>query len=120
MSRVASACLALLLGIALLPSPRSSAQPRSKAEPLVDQVRSAIDAGRRFLQQQEKGRGEWERGLYAGAKPGGCTALALLALLNSGVKPDDRIIQSGLSYLRQIEPRDTYVVGLQTMVFNEV
>jgi hypothetical protein len=120
MSRVASACLALLLGIALLPAPRSSAQPQSKAEPLVDQVRSAIEAGRRFLQQQEKGRGEWERGLYAGAKPGGCTALALLALLNSGVKPDDPIIQRGLGYLRQVEPRDTYVVGLQTMVFNEV
>jgi hypothetical protein len=41
----------------------------------------------------------------------------MLALLNAGVKPDDPIIERGLKYLRDIGPNDTYVVGLQTMVF---
>src|SRR5205814_97418 len=60
-----------------------------------------------------------ETGLYAIPKPGGSTALALLALLNCGVKPDDPLIQRGLEYLRKVEPHDVYVVGLQTMVFTE-
>jgi hypothetical protein len=96
----------------------ATAQP-AKSEPLVDQVRAAIDTGVRFLRQDERGRGEWERGLYAIPKPGGSTALALLALLNCGVKRDDPLIQRGLDYLRKVEPHDTYVVGLQTMVFAE-
>src|SRR5206468_8684623 len=50
---------------------------------------------------------------------GGWTSLAMLALLNAGVSPDDPIIEGGLKTLRQIEPKQTYVVSLQTMVFAE-
>ena len=49
--------------------------------------------------------------------PGGQTALALLALLNSGVKPDDPTIQRGMKYLRGLKPSRNYVISLQTMVF---
>jgi hypothetical protein len=85
---------------------------------LVDRVRRAIDRGIQFLRDQEDRTGHWE---LAGAlnlqRQGGESALAMLALLNAGVKPDDPIIERGLKYLRTIEPHDTYVVGLQTMVF---
>ncbi|MBX7103650.1 MAG: DUF4159 domain-containing protein [Gemmataceae bacterium] len=93
------------------------AQPVAEPEPLVDRVRTAIDRGVRFLRRQEKGQGHWEKSIAE--KPGGVTALALLALLNSGVPVDDPMIQRGLKYLRTVEPRFTYVVGLQTMVFVE-
>ena len=89
-------------------------------EPLVDQVRSAIDRGVNYLRRQEKGRGHWElQGLPATDKPGGTTALALLALLNYGVPADDAMMKRGLDYIRNMELRYTYVVGLQTMALAE-
>jgi hypothetical protein len=113
-----SAALAFALGAV----PVSEAQrPKAKGkvrEALVDQVRPAIRRGVQFLRDQEAGRGDWELdGVIRLSRPGGETALALLALLNSGVTPDDPVIGRGLKYLRGIAPRDTYVVGLQTMVF---
>src|SRR5216683_377838 len=85
---------------------------------LVDRVRRSIDRGIQFLRDQEDRNGHWELDAApATSRPGGETCLALLALLNAGVKPDDPIIERGLKYLRNIGPRDTYVVGLQTMVF---
>ncbi len=86
-------------------------------EPLVEQVRKAIDRGIQFLRDQQNNDGGWEVDTVAPLYPGGETSLALLALLNSGVKPEDPIIERGLKYLRTIEPRHTYVVGLQTMAF---
>src|SRR5437879_78207 len=115
MSRTAPPLLTLLVLLAALPA--AGQQPR--AEPLVDQVRTAIDTGVRFLRGAERGRGQWEHGLGVNAPRGGSTALALLALLNCGVKPDDPLVRSGLAYLRDVGPEDTYVVGLQTMVFAE-
>jgi hypothetical protein len=94
--------------------------PAVAGEPLVEQVRVAIDKGIRYLRNEERGRGNWEHTIGAQGKPGGYTALATLALLNSGVKADDPIIQRTLKYLRTLEPEYTYVVGLQTMVFAEV
>lgn len=97
------------------------AQPRE--EPLVDRVRSAIDRGVRYLRRVENGKNHWETNdliAQAGSRPGGPTALALLALLNSGVSPTDPIIQRGMDWLRKVGPEHVYVVGLQTMVFAEV
>jgi hypothetical protein len=102
-------------------------QPRSSAadpppEPLVERVRNAIDNGVRFLRNQERD-GNWEHGpnnsIIASSRPNGTTCLVLLALLNCGVRPDDPRVHNGLEYLRTIAPEDTYVVGLQTMVFAE-
>src|SRR5262245_25430560 len=89
-------------------------------EPLVDAVRAGIEKGVRFLRNQERGRGSWEHLRGSIALPGGCTCLATLALLNSGVKKEDAIIQRALTYLRDLKPDHTYVVSLQTMVFAEI
>ncbi|HEY8505423.1 MAG TPA: DUF4159 domain-containing protein [Gemmataceae bacterium] len=96
-----------------------AAGPAAAAEPLVEQVRKAIDSGVQYLRQQEAGRGHWEVHTNSVIMPGGNTCLAMLALLNCGVDPDDKIIQRGLNYLRGLEPQNTYVVGLQTMVLHE-
>src|SRR6516165_6162170 len=109
----------LLTGLLLLPA-TLPAQNRSE-EPLVERVRAAIEKGVRYLKSVEKGTQKWEQDItVAGTRPGGETALALLALLNAGVKPNDPVVERGLEYLRRIEPKDTYVVGLQTMVYAEV
>jgi hypothetical protein len=85
---------------------------------LVDRVRRAIDRGVQFLRDQEDHNGNWEQdGGLAASYRGGETSLVLLALLNAGVKPDEPIIERGLKFLREVPPRHTYVVGLQTMVF---
>ena len=111
--------LAPLLAALLLTPATVPAQDRPDG-PLVERVRAAIDKAVRYLRSVEKGNQNWERLSIAVQKPGGQSALALLALLNAGVKPDDPVVQRGLEYLRTVEPRDTYVVGLQTMVFAEV
>lgn len=90
------------------------AQPEPK---LVDQVRNSIERGVRFLRDQERGRGNWEVDAESAARKGGWTALAMLALLQSGISPQDEMIQRGLKYLRTLPPEQTYTVGLQTMVF---
>src|SRR5262249_3019756 len=92
-------------------------------EELVDQVKDSIANAARFLTQQQRHGGGWERGAGgiggSGGTAGGPSCLAMLALLNAGVPPSDPVIQSGLKYLRNIPPSGTYVVGLQTMVFAE-
>jgi len=93
-----------------------AAEPRQ--DKLVEKVRKAIEDGVKFLRLQERGKGHWELDVDGKVmRPGGWTALALLALLNSGVPPSDPMIQRGLEYLRSVKPNQTYVVGLQTMVF---
>jgi len=55
-----------------------------------DRVRKAIDQGIQYLRDQEKGDGTWESADNAAVLyPGGWTSLAMLALLNAGVKPSD-------------------------------
>jgi hypothetical protein len=102
----------LLAVTAVLPAP----PPERPKEELADQVRIAIDRGKRFLRDRER-QGRWEEDLNGFIWTGGWSGLALLALLNAGVPPDDPVIQRGLVKLRQVEPRHTYVVALQTMVF---
>jgi hypothetical protein len=120
MIRFTLPAIALAAGVALGAAPDQAAGRRGGPEPLVEQVRTAIDTGVRFLRKAERGRGHWEIDFISAAKPGGSSSLALLALLNCGIKPDDPIIQRGLEHLRKVEPQSTYVVGLQTMVFAEV
>jgi hypothetical protein len=92
--------------------------PLRAEEPLVEQVRKAIDGGKKYLlDQQRQTDGSWEIHAELLGRRGGTTALVMLALLNAGVSPRDPALQKGLTYLRDIEPRYTYVVALQTMVF---
>ena len=109
-------CTGLLAG----PSALQAAQVPAE-ESLVERVNKAIDAGVRFLYDQERGTGNWESsgGVFSMTRPGGWSALATLALLNAGVKPNDPIIDRSLKYLRTIDPQMTYVVGLQIMVYAE-
>src|SRR5262245_35694321 len=60
---------------------------RPDPEPLVDQVRKAIDRGIQYLVEQENRQGNWELDPTAAGNRGGWTSLALLGLLNAGVKP---------------------------------
>jgi hypothetical protein len=110
-----------ILLAALVLSVIAPSTTRAADEPLVDQVKKAIDEGVRFLkdrqQRENDGKGHWEVELVG--RRGGPTCLALLALLYAGEDPKSDVIQRGLKWLRDLEPVDTYVVGLQTMVFAE-
>jgi hypothetical protein len=96
--------------------------PRKKKEALADQVRVSIDRGVDFLKQKQRTGGSWEVNLPTAAPvvQGGWTGLALLALLNAGVPPQDPVVAKGLDYLRgKSRPDSTYVRALETMVFVE-
>src|SRR5713226_2206195 len=61
---------------------------------LVEPVRKAIDRGVKYLRSQQH-NGNWEHLKYP-AYEGGVTALAVLAMLNSGVPMDDAAVNGGL------------------------
>ncbi len=117
---------AAVMGMALAALPVQGQNPLPAGnvprveEELVDKVRQAIDRGVKYLKATQR-NGNWE-GIVLNVlanMDGGVTALATLALLTSGVKPDDPTVARALEYLRTLEPKKTYVVGLQTMVFAE-
>jgi len=90
-------------------------------DPMVKKVQEAQMKGIEYLKAQQKDRGEgkwnWEDDPLTLLQPGGTSCLAMLALLESGLKTDDAVVARGLKYLRMLKPRHTYVVGLQTQVF---
>ncbi len=113
--------LAGLSALLLVPRPAPAAPPPSDEDELVRQVNRAIDHGVQYLKSQHNPRTHWE-GFWLNAIgdfDGGVTALAALALLNCGEKPDGRELKAALDYLRMLPPKKTYVVGLSTMVFAE-
>jgi len=110
--------LPIMLVIAPI-APGLYAAPKRGEETLVDEVRDSIERGVRYLKQIEAGRGSWEIGSGAVIQRGGWSCLSLLALLTSGVKPDDKVIERGLAFIRELPPQHTYVVALQTMVLAE-
>ncbi|MBY0231335.1 MAG: DUF4159 domain-containing protein [Gemmataceae bacterium] len=81
---------------------------------LVASVKKSLESGKQWLLKAQRDNGAWEG---SEGQPGGRSALALLALLNAGVPADHKAVKSGLAYLRSLEPVETYVVSLQTMVF---
>ena len=88
----------------------------ARAEVTAPKVRNSIDMGVAYLKKQQgKTNGNWPA--HQG-QPGGLTALCTLALLNSGLPPEDPAIQRALAYLRKLgNPEMTYATSLQTMVF---
>ena len=84
-----------------------------RAEITAQQVREAIDRGVSYLKEQQR-RTDPPWGDY-GIFPGGVTGLCTLALLNSGVEPDDPQVRRALEYLRGQRLNTTYAVSLQTM-----
>ena len=77
------------------------------------QVLAAIERGVAYLKREQLPRGRWNE---MGGYEGGVTALCTLALLNSGVGPDDPVVRQALTYLRGLQLDKTYTVSLQTMV----
>jgi hypothetical protein len=108
-----------LLGLALI---LAVSRPAAAADLTAEAVRRAIERGQDFLRRQQQGDGSWPEGQHP---RGGVTALVMVALLESGVRPDHPAIDQGLRYLRTIRPSgtalsgpaNTYVVSLQTMVY---
>jgi len=92
-----------------------AAVPVARAAVTAEQVRVAIERGTEYLKRQQKTDGRWDD--YPPRYEGGVTALCTLALLESGVSPDDDAIQRALGQLRKLRPDKTYVVSLQTMAF---
>ena len=80
--------LAALAAVAMAPA--RAAEP--DGDDLVEPVRAAIERGVKYLRAQLH-NGGWENGYPD--KPGGMTCLALLALLNAGVKADDPLVARG-------------------------
>jgi hypothetical protein len=98
----------------------AAAQDNGPNDPLADRVKKAIAKGIPALKDARLGD-NWETrvNIQPGQK-GGYTALAVLALLNCGVKADDPAVRDGLKYLRDNVPNpSTYVRALMTMVFVE-
>jgi hypothetical protein len=111
--------VALAAAAVLIAIPDAPAAPPPK-EPLADQVEKAIKKGKEYLLSQQTRDGDWEKDSVSASRPGGCTALALLALLNAGVEPTNPAIRKGLDYLhddKRLPLKHTYVVGLETMVY---
>jgi RNA polymerase sigma factor (sigma-70 family) len=94
---------------------------RPPEDPLRKKVQEAQEKGIAYLKKQQRKQSDdvwnWEIDQLNLLQPGGTSSLAVLALLESGLKPDDESVARGLKYLRTVEPKHTYVVGLQTQVF---
>ncbi len=116
---------ALPLGLVALllsaPAPRASAAPPPDERALVDDVNRSIAAGVQFLRVSMRAGKDWE-GFWQYQMvdlDGGVTALATLALLNCGEKPDTPEVKAALDTLRAQPRKATYVVALMTMAFAE-
>ncbi|MEX0713292.1 MAG: prenyltransferase/squalene oxidase repeat-containing protein, partial [Pirellulales bacterium] len=105
----APALTLMLMALAWLAEP-----PRAHGQVEAEQVRVAIERGVTYLRREQRVDGSWPE--HPGV-PSGITSLCTLALLNSGVPPDDPQVQSALNYLRKQQLSMTYGVALQTMVF---
>ena len=86
-----------------------------RAEVTAEQVRQAMDRGVAHLKSKQKADGSWPD--HSTAQVGGVTGLCTLALLNSGVGPDEEHVRRALAWLRRNRLKTTYSVALQTMVF---
>jgi hypothetical protein len=106
------------------PAPQPRAEGDKKERPakidpdkeLTERVKKSIDAGIRWLKKNRGPDGTWENTAIGFLQRGGVTALALRALLQAGVDPDDTELTPALDFIREVPPEKTYVVGLQTAV----
>lgn len=121
MPRLLPAVLALL-ALVLFARPASAAPPVDPEMKDVVAVNKAIDLGVQYLRRNWNKEDHWESFVITSltSMKGGITALATLALLNSGVKPTDDAVAKPLDYLRKLEPQKTYVVALANLCFAEV
>jgi RNA polymerase sigma factor (sigma-70 family) len=103
-------------GAQALSSTPSARAPFQAQDQSADAIRSAITRGVDYLKKNQK-ESNWEHHSPVGNHKGGVTALALVGLLEAGVKREDEFFEKGLRYLRSLKPESTYVTALQTVVF---
>jgi hypothetical protein len=115
----------LCVGLLLVSAPPTAAQPapakNGEDAELVKKVKESIDNAVTYLKKNQGRGGDWEAFVLdvLGGQKGGQTALATLALLNSGLTKEDPAVAKALAYLRELKPERTYVVALQTMALAE-
>jgi soluble lytic murein transglycosylase-like protein len=113
-------CLSILIlilcGSSFILSPSVVCAQDAAAGIDATQVRESIERGVRYLRdRQDKRTGSWSE--QTGFPEGGISALCTLALLNSGISPDDPLMVRALDYVRKPKgDRRTYSVALETMV----
>ncbi|HUG91399.1 MAG TPA: prenyltransferase/squalene oxidase repeat-containing protein, partial [Planctomycetaceae bacterium] len=94
----------------------AQAAPNAQADPDGKQTLSdAVSRGIGFLRTAQNADGGWAA--PQGGFETGVTALVTLALLESGVAADDAQVARALELLASAEPKRTYEVALQTIVF---
>jgi RNA polymerase sigma factor (sigma-70 family) len=96
------------------------AKNETGAKPLTDKeltetAAKSRDAGIDWLKKNQREDGTWENTGISIAWPGGSTALAVTALIDSGMKANDPVLARALKYLRELKPTQTYTVALQTI-----
>lgn len=86
--------------------------PPARAQVTEKQVLDSIQRAKRYLVAQQRADGSWPSGVHEV----GVSSLALLALINAGLTPQDPPVERGLKYLRTVqEPTKTYEVSLMIM-----
>jgi hypothetical protein len=82
----------------------------------LERVNRAIDSGAGYVKGQQGDDGAWRYKHVDGVVyDNGCTALCLLALLNSGVNRNDPCIEKGFGWLRRQPFRKVYGTALTIM-----
>ena len=112
----------LILAFLTLPASSAIAAPPANAErELVEQVNVSIDRGIQYLRTIRKKDTQWDSfWINQGfGMRGGVTALGCLAMLNCGVKSDDKDLAPAINYLRDLPQQKTYVVSLINLVLAE-
>ncbi len=101
-----------LITVAAMASILAFATPSTAEDIDPADVKRSIDQAVKYLKGEQKDNGSWPAWLNHDT-----TGLCALALLNAGVEPTDDCIQRALVFLRNLKPKGTYDVALQTMVF---
>ncbi|MFM7035018.1 MAG: DUF4159 domain-containing protein [Planctomycetia bacterium] len=104
--------LGLVVAGGALPRP-AHGEPQVAAE----KIEQSIEKARAWLLKKQQRDGSWECVMRTNETRVGATALTVLALANAGVEVTDPAMAKSLAWLRKQEPKDTYSVSLQTMVF---
>jgi len=100
----------ILAVIAVVSTPLA-ARP-AHADVTADQVRHALARGVRKIQSLQNDDGSWSERYY----PGGETALATLAMLQAGERPDSAAVQRALQFLSRSQNQHTYATALKLIV----
>jgi len=88
------------------------------ADLTAQEVLKSIEQATRYLASVQQADGSWVSGRNLDYKIG-VSSLALLALLNAGMTPDDPPVRNGLKYFRSLSDREmtkTYEISLAIMV----